>query len=306
MKKVYIDGGHGTTGLKIHDRLSQRKDIELIQIPYVNRHDLNQRKEALNSADIVFLCLPDDASKEAVSLITNKNTVVIDTSTAHRTHSSWVYGMAELSGYREQIRCAKRISNPGCHATGFIALIAPLIESGLINKDLHLSMTSITGYSGGGKRMIDDYEENHHYPAPRLYSLDASHKHLLEMKKICSLKYLPSFMPIVSNYYSGMETIIPLFKKDLNGSIEDIKKIYQQIYQGPIIKYFDHIDDYGYISATSRRGSDDMHITVAGNSDRIMLIACFDNLGKGASGAAIQNMNIVLGIKETEGLELGG
>ena len=307
MAKIFIDGSSGTTGLRIRERLAQREDIELINVPYEKRHDPLVRKEAIAASDITFLCLPDDAAKESAQLAEDLDTVIIDTSTAHRVSEGWVYGLPELKGQKEKIKSAKRIANPGCHATGFITLVQPLVEAGIISKDQFLQCTSLTGYSGGGKKMIAQYEDPERDPlldAPRLYGLTQNHKHLKEMKALCLLEHAPAFSPIVADFYSGMETIIPLFKEEIAGSAEDIINVYKQMYQGKIITYADASKD-GMISAAFMKGRDDMLVHVEGNEERIVLTAVFDNLGKGASGAAIQNMNIVLGTDETKGLVCG-
>ena len=309
MTKVFIDGSAGTTGLKIAERLENRKDIELIKLTEENRKDINARKEAINKADIVFLCLPDAASIESVSLCDNPNTVIIDTSTAHRTNSDWAYGFPELSqDFECKIKSSKRIANPGCHASGFIALIYPLVESGLIKKDAFLSCVSLTGYSGGGKKMIADYEaynRNELLDAPRQYGLTQLHKHLPEMTAVTGIKNAPAFMPIVGDFYSGMEVTIPLFPELLNnGSIDKIKDIYRNKYNGPIVKYVEDFAESGFVSAGKLTGKDSMEISVSGNEDRILLIARYDNLGKGASGAAVECMNIIMGTDKTIGLEI--
>lgn len=306
MFKVFIDGSAGTTGLKIHDRLSNRKDISLITLSEQFRKDINARKDAINSADVAFLCLPDSASIEAVSLIENDKVKVIDTSTAHRTNDSWQYGFAELNDYRQRIALSKRIANPGCHASGFIALINPLINAGVMSKDVSLSCFSITGYTGGGKKMIAEYE-NHMpelYKAPRQYGLTQTHKHLPEIQKVCGLDNLPIFCPIVSNYDCGMEVTIPLFSKDVKCCLTEIKEIYANAYNGEIVKFKDNSDENGLLSANSMKGKDSMEVSVFGNEERMILVSRFDNLGKGASGAAIQNMNILLGVDEKTGLIL--
>ncbi len=305
MTKVFIDGSAGTTGLRIFDRLSARADISLLTIPDKFRKDIEARREALNKCDIAFLCLPDAAAIEAVSLIENDNTVVIDTSTAHRTDEGWVYGFAELIGH-DKIKGAKRIANPGCHASGYVALIKPLIEKGVLHADASLCCTSITGYSGGGKGMIADYEqsENALLSAPRQYALGQTHKHLKEMIKISGLSTTPAFMPIVSNFYSGMEVSVPIFAKDIDAKIEDIKKIYKEYYSGPIVTFNENADESGFLSAGAYSGKDSMQVSVFGNDERILLVARYDNLGKGASGAALQNMNIVIGADESCGLVL--
>ena len=305
MKKVFIDGKAGTTGLRRYERLSDRKDIEWITLPEELRKDANARKKAMNEADIVFLCRPDAAAVEAVSMIENENTVVIDTSTAHRTLNGWTYGFPELTGKTEQIKNSKRIANPGCHASGFIALVAPLVESGIISKDLCLSCFSITGYSGGGKKMISEYEEEKGdlLNAPRQYGLTQQHKHLKEMKAVTDIENFPVFCPIVSDFYSGMEVTVPLFAKDVKGSVSDIKEAYRKYYTGKkLVKFSESADEEGFLSASKLSGRDDMQLAVFGNEERILLVARYDNLGKGASGSAIQNMNIVLGLDETAGL----
>lgn len=308
MAKVFIDGSAGTTGLRIYERLGERKDLELIILPDDKRKDITARKEALNSADIAFLCLPDDAAREAVTLLENDTTVIIDTSTAHRTTDGWVYGFPEIEGQKEKIKNAKRVANPGCHASGFISLVEPLTRKGIVPKDLIVSAFSLTGYSGGGKKMIADYEGENKvdFLAPRSYGLTQNHKHLPEMSKICGLASLPLFTPIVSSYYSGMEVVVQLSVSQINGTVEDIKNAYKEYYTGKFIKYCESSDENGFLSASKFSGRDDMEISVFGNDDRIMLVSRFDNLGKGASGAAIQNMNIVLGIDETTGLNIGG
>ena len=305
MAKVFIDGSAGTTGLRIYDRLSTREDISLIFLPDEIRKDINARKEAINNADIVFLCLPDDAAREAVTLLENKNTVIIDTSTAHRTNDNWTYGFPELSGMRSKIKNSKLIANPGCHASGFIALVKPLIENGVLNKDAALSCFSITGYSGGGKKMIAEYEGSDRdklLSAPRQYGLTQQHKHLKEMKAITGIETLPAFCPIVADFYSGMEVSVPIFRKDLATDSNGIKAIYKECYNTKIVHFNENCDESGFMSALALSGRDDMQISVSGNDDRILLTARYDNLGKGASGSAIQNMNIVLGVDETTGL----
>ena len=307
MYNVFIDGSAGTTGLKIVERLSDRKDIKLITLPEEKRKDILARKDALNSADLAFLCLPDAAAIEAVSLIENEKVKVIDTSTAHRVNPAWAYGFPELLGKREIIKNSTRIANPGCHASGFIALISPLIEAGVMDKSVNLSCFSITGYTGGGKKMIAEYEGEEKpvlYNAPRQYGLGQTHKHLPEMQVVCKLENKPLFCPIVADYDRGMEVTVPLFKKDIKASIDQIKEIYQKAYTGKIVKFADYSED-GFLSAMSMSGKDGMEVSVFGNDERILLVSRFDNLGKGASGAAIQNMNILLGVDETSGLILG-
>jgi len=310
MKKIFIDGSAGTTGLRIAERLENRKDIEIIRIPEENRKDVESRRKALNEADVAFLCLPDAAAIEAVSLIDNPNTVVIDASTAHRTNPDWAYGFPELSVlHEEKIKNSKRIANPGCHASGFIALVYPLVEKGIIDKDVLLSCTSLTGYSGGGKKMISDYESLERdwlLEAPRQYGLTQNHKHLPEMKAVAGINNDPAFLPIVGAFYSGMEVTVPLFSSQLNSgfTVEDIKNAYKEKYQGPVVNYIEDFDEGGFCSANRLEMKDSMEISVSGNDDRILLIARYDNLGKGASGAAVECMNIVLGTDKTQGLEL--
>ena len=310
MKKIFIDGSAGTTGLRIADRLSLRKDIELIKLTEDKRKDINARKEALNMADIAFLCLPDAAAIESVSLIENDNTVVLDTSTAHRTNDDWAYGFPELSKeHFEKIKCSKRIAVPGCHASGFISLVYPLVESGIISKNIFLSCTSLTGYSGGGKKMIAEYEDeqiDNLLKAPRQYGITQNHKHLPEMSKICGINNLPLFLPIVSDFYSGMVVTVPLFKNQLNKgkTVEDIKACYKEKYNDSIVRYVENFDENGFVSANKLSFKDNMEISVSGNEDRILLISRYDNLGKGASGAAVECMNISLGLDKTTGLEI--
>ncbi len=308
MKKVFIDGSAGTTGLRIAERLAGRTDITLITLPDEKRKDVAARKEALNSADIAFLCLPDDAARESVSLIDNDKTVVIDASTAHRTLPDWAYGFPELSAkHEEKIASSKRIAVPGCHASGFIALTYPLLEAGILPKESLLCCHSLTGYSGGGKKMIADYEEEGRCAllnSPRQYGITQRHKHLKEMKAITGLDVAPAFSPIVGDFYSGMEVTVPLFASQINGSIEDIKKVYAEKYQGEIVAYEENLDDGGFISAGKLSGKDGMKVGVFGNEERILLVAVYDNLGKGASGAAIECMNIALGVDKKRGLEL--
>lgn len=303
MPVVFIDGSAGTTGLRIRERLSERKDIELISLSEEKRKDINARKEALNSCDVAFLCLPDAAAVEAVSLIENPGTAVIDTSTAHRTADGWAYGFPELTGLREKIANSKRIANPGCHASGFISLVAPLVEAGIIAPDTQLSAFSLTGYSGGGKKMIADYEaegRSELLDSPTMYGLSQNHKHLPEMVKVCGLIKAPAFCPIVAPYYSGMEVTVPLFGAD----IEKIEKAYADYYTDGLVSFKKEADENGFLYANRFSGKDNMEITVCGNEERLLLVSRFDNLGKGASGAAIQNMNILLGVDETTGLSL--
>ena len=310
MKKVFIDGSAGTTGLRIFERLSARQDLELITLTGDARKDPEARKQALNSCDIAFLCLPDAAAMESVSLIENDHVTVLDTSTAHRTNPDWAYGFPEISAAaKEKIQNSKRIAVPGCHASGFISLVAPLVQAGILAADTRLTCHSITGYSGGGKKMIAEYEAGDRdklLDAPRQYGLTQQHKHLKEMKAICGLENAPIFCPIVSDFYSGMVVTVPLFKEDLvpGKTVEDIKNVLAAQYQGPMVTYKEAMDEGGLMSGAGLSGKDTMEVTVCGNEDRILLIARYDNLGKGASGAAVQCLNLVLGVDITTGLEL--
>ena len=309
MKKVFIDGKAGTTGLRIEERLSGRDDIEIVTIPEELRKDTAAKKEILNSVDVAFLCLPDAAAMESVSLIDNENVVVIDTSTAHRTNPAWAYGFPELGAeFEEKIKNSRRIAVPGCHASGFIALVYPLVKNGIISKDALLTATSLTGYSGGGKKMIADYESDELdmlLQGPRQYGLAQKHKHLPEMMKMTGLENAPVFCPIVGTFYSGMEVTVPLFKSQLlKGGVEEIKKIYKNTYKSSIVSFVEGDDEEGFLSAVKMEGKDSMQIEVFGNEDRILLVARYDNLGKGASGAAVECLNIVLGAEKTKTLEI--
>ena len=310
MKTIFIDGKAGTTGLRIYDRLSQRDDVRLITLSEEERKNTDSRRRALNEADVAFLCLPDDAAMEAVSLIDNPETVIIDTSTAHRTQEGWAYGFPELSAALEKtIRSARRIAVPGCHASGFIALIYPLIEAGILPKDALLSCHSLTGYSGGGKKMIAAYEETAGDPllqAPRQYGLTQRHKHLKEMKAVTGLVQEPLFCPIVADFYSGMEVTVPLFAEQLAGGagLEDVKTIYRNKYRLGLVQYDEACDRDGFLSAATLSGKDSMKISVFGNESRFLLTAVYDNLGKGASGAALECLNLVMNKPKDFGLEL--
>ena len=306
MTKVFIDGSAGTTGLRIYERLGSRTDLELMILPDELRQDPAARAEMLHAADIAFLCLPDQAAKEAVALAGDADTAIIDTSTAHRTNPAWTYGFPELVG-KDAVAASKRIANPGCHASGFVALVAPLVKAGILKADANLSCFSLTGYSGGGKNMIADYESADRNPllkGPRQYGLTQAHKHLPEMVKLCGLNNAPAFCPVVGDFYSGMEVTVPVFAADLKGGMEDIKNLYKSCYAGGLVKFTDETDPDGMLSAAAFSGRDDMTVSVYGNDDRIILVSRFDNLGKGASGAAIQNMNIILGIDESTGLNV--
>lgn len=310
MKKVFIDGSAGTTGLRIFERLSQRTDLELVTLPDAVRKDPEARKQALNSCDVAFLCLPDAAAMEAVSLIENDHVTVLDTSTAHRTNPDWAYGFPELGEvYLNKLLSSKRIAVPGCHASGFIALVAPLVEAGVLPKDVLLTAHSITGYSGGGKQMIAQYEADDKdvlLGAPRQYGLTQQHKHLKEIKAMCQLDHAPVFCPIVSDFYSGMVMTVPVFASQLceGKTAADIKAVYEAMYKGPMVTYREAMDEAGFLSGAGLSHKDTMEVTICGNDERMLLIARYDNLGKGASGAAVQCLNLVLGCDPTEGLEL--
>lgn len=307
MKKVFIDGSAGTTGLRILERLKERSDLQLTILPEAERKDTGARFRALNESDVAILCLPDEAAREAVSLIRNPNTVILDTSTAHRTAPGWVYGFPELSAVHAQaIRRAKRIAVPGCHASGFIALTAPLTAAGIIPAGTELSCFSLTGYSGGGKKMIAEYERQPLPPdlhAPRQYALGQVHKHLPEMAAQSGLP-APVFCPVVGDYYSGMQVTVPLFAGQCApGTTPDvIADVYRKVYTGPVVSFSGAVDENGFLSAASLSGKDSMRIGVAGNAERILLLAVYDNLGKGASGAALECLNMVIGAEPTEGL----
>ncbi len=306
MKKVFIDGSAGTTGLRIYERLAGRRDIDLIALPEALRKDGAARRDMLNDADIAFLCLPDDAAREAVGMISSDATVIIDTSTAHRTAEGWAYGFPELSAdFSERLKASARIAVPGCHASGVIAIIKPLIDSGMLSPSARLCCTSLTGYSGGGKKMIAEYGDGARsslLDAPRIYALSLEHKHLKEIQAIAGLERTPIFSPIVSDFYSGMLVSVPLFADDIAGSMENVKELYAETYRGGLVSYVDNADEGGFMSAGRLSGSDRMEITVAGNADRLLIMARYDNLGKGASGAAVQCMNMKIGASEFEGL----
>jgi len=311
MYKVFIDGKEGTTGLRIYERIGQREDIELITLSEELRKDRDARAQALNSCDIAFLCLPDAAAREAVSLIENPDVRVIDTSTVHRTSPEWAYGFPELSdAHRRAVVNAKRVSVPGCHASGFISLVAPLVAAGIIDTSAQLHCHSLTGYSGGGKKMIAAYGDENRpadYEAPRQYGLGQTHKHLPEMAVRTGLDTAPVFCPIVSDFYSGMMVTVGLFANQINGAdVDKIADVYREVYNSGVVKYVDPSEfaPDGFISAASMTGLDRMELTVTGSEERVLLMSRFDNLGKGASGAAVQCMNLMLDIDETAGLTL--
>ena len=313
--KVFIDGREGTTGLRINERFEKREDVELLSIDPDKRKDIEERKRLINQSDITFLCLPDDAARQSVGLIENDRVRVIDTSTAHRTEEGWAYGFPELSrGHRLKIAEGKRIAVPGCHATGFISLVYPLIAEGILPADYPAAAFSLTGYSGGGKKMIAEYEgqeRDRTLEAPREYALSQKHKHLKEMKKITGLKREPLFSPIVADYYSGMAVSVPLYSDLLNKeeTPEKLWRFFTDFYQGqPLIQvmpYGAEADLHGgMLAGNGCSGWDGLRIFVTGNEERLLLGAQFDNLGKGASGAAIQCLNLMLGCEEEKGLNL--
>jgi len=305
MTKVFIDGSAGTTGLRIYERLNCRKDLELLILSEELRKNIDARRQMLALADIAFLCLPDKAAMEAVSLIENDHVAVIDTSTAHRTNDSWAYGFAELSSaHREAIRNSKRIANPGCHASGFIAGCYPLVTNGVVPADFPLTAYSLTGYSGGGKTLIAEYEAEDRdvrHESHRIYGTTLAHKHLPEMQKLCGLKYSPVFSPILGDFYAGMATsiLLPGF---------DAQKVWECLsdhYAGEkIVTVAPFGGDEALVYASTYAGKDTMRIQVSGHAEQAMVTTIFDNLGKGASGAAIQNMNILLGVDEATGLNM--
>jgi len=301
--KVYIDGKEGTTGLQIYERLGNRDDIELLLIDEDKRKDTEERRKFLNAADLVFLCLPDAAAIEAVSLIDNPNTRVIDASTAHRTNPDWDYGFPELSGeHLEKIKVSKRVANPGCHATGFISCVYPLVAAGIIPKDYPLTAYSLTGYSGGGKKLIAEYEDENRdvrHESHRIYGTNLKHKHLPEMKTVCGLDKEPVFSPILGDFYKGMATTILLPGFDAR----QVHKALADHYAGQkLVSVAPLGGDESVIYASTLAGKDSLRIIVCGREDQTTVTALFDNLGKGASGAAVQNMNIMLGFDPTEGL----
>lgn len=305
MTTVFIDGSAGTTGLRIRERLADRKDLTVLTLPEAKRKDLAARKEMLNRVDVAFLCLPDEAAKEAISLIENGHTAVIDTSTAHRVNDAWAYGFPELSpAHRQAIQESKRIANPGCHASGFISGIYPLASHGVIPKDFPLTAYSLTGYSGGGKKLIAEYEDEHRdirHESHRIYATGLQHKHLPEMQKICNLAKTPVFSPILGDFYAGMATSVLLPGLDA-------KLIWQCLadhYAGEALVTVAPLGgDDPIVYAGTLAGKDTLRLQVTGHGEQAMVTAIFDNLGKGASGAAIQNMNILLGLEESTGLNV--
>ena len=305
---VYIDGKEGTTGLQIYDRIGARDDITLLLIDEDKRKDPVERQKLINAADLVFLCLPDAAAREAVTLVTNPATRIIDASTAHRTSPGWDYGFAELSPrHRAAIQASRRVANPGCHASGFIAIVYPLVACGLLPPDALLSCHSITGYSGGGKKMIAQYEASDRpaeLDSPRQYGLSQTHKHLPEMQKLCGLAYAPIFNPIVADFYKGMAVSVPLHSAWVGGrSAEEVRQALAAHYEGQaLVHVAPEVVCDGMLASNPLAGTNEMELCVCGNAERMTVVARFDNLGKGASGAAVQNMNLMLGFAEKAGL----
>lgn len=308
MIKVFIDGQAGTTGLQIKDKLLKHPFVNLIEIDNDKRKDEKERQKLMNSADVVFLCLPDAAAVEAVKLVTNPYTVIIDASTAHRTNEDWTYGFPELSIEQfEKIKNSKRIANPGCHASGFVSIVYPLVDSGIMPADYPVTAFSITGYSGGGNKMIGEYESPERYielGTPRQYGLSQVHKHLPEMKKVCGLSDYPVFMPVVSDYYCGMAVSVPVMTKLLNNklSLVEIYNYLSDFYKNSKFINVSYAPESGFLSPLGHEGTNKMTIYVNGNDDRVVLTSVFDNLGKGASSAAVENMNIAMGFEETTAL----
>ena len=307
--KVFIDGSAGTTGLRIVERLQKRPEIELLTISAEGRKDVNERAKVINSADLAFLCLPDAAAKEVMPLV-NENVKILDTSTAHRTAPGWVYGFPELEGQREKIQASNRVAVPGCHASGFISTVAPLVQKGVLPAYFPFTCYSLTGYSGGGKSMIAAYEAPDRpegYSAPRSYGLTLKHKHLPEMTAVCGLTGAPLFCPIVDDFYSGMQTVVPL-RLELVQDVtpERVAACLADYYQGEsqvLVHPLNELPEDKFLTTNLRTGSDKMEIFVVGHESQLLVVSLFDNLGKGSSGAAVQCMNLMLGLPETEGLE---
>jgi N-acetyl-gamma-glutamyl-phosphate reductase len=310
--RAFVDGQEGTTGLRIHEYLAQRADIEMLRIDADKRKDAAERARLLNAADVAFLCLPDVAAREAAALVTNPNTCLIDASTAHRTAPGWAFGLPELApSQRELIRESKRISNPGCHASAFILLLRPLVDAGLVPAGLPISASSITGYSGGGKKMIEQYEAggDPRLDAPRPYALSLAHKHVPEMTAHTGLTTRPIFMPIVGNFYKGLSVSVPLHLSELKAGAtpEAVQAAFEQRYAGErFIRVMPLRDagtlEDGFFDVQACNGSNRVDIFVFANQNQLILMARLDNLGKGASGAAVQSMNVHLGLDEAKGL----
>jgi len=311
MIKVFIDGAEGTTGLKIRDRLKEREDVLLLEIPSSDRKETAAREEYINSSDVTFLCLPDDAARDAAGLVKNDKVKIIDASTAHRVSEGWVYGLPELEkSNREAIKKGKRVAVPGCHASGFISLVYPLIKAGVVSKDYPFTCLSLTGYSGGGKKMIAEYQSENRakeLSSPRQYAIGQNHKHLKEMTKYSGISSPPVFSPIVADFYSGMEVSVPLNIAGLSEKVvhETLKNHYEGSKVIEVLPLGGE-EFSGFIAANLLSGKDCMKIIVSGTDGRVLLTALYDNLGKGASGAAIQCFNIMNDIEETRGLVING
>lgn len=312
--KIFIDGSEGTTGLRIHERFQGREDIELLPIDPEKRKDPAERRRLINQSDITFLCLPDDAARESVSLVENEHVKIIDTSTAHRTEDGWAYGFPELSAsHRQKIREGKRIAVPGCYATGFISILYPMIKGGVVSADYPVSVFALSGYSGAGKKTIALYEakeRDRELDAPREYALAQNHKHLKEMQKITGLKRTPLFSPVICDYYSGMLVTAPFYTDMLSGkqTPEELHGFLTDYYAGEkfvkVMPFGKEADYKGFLAGNACAGWDGIELYVTGNEERALVSARFDNLGKGASGAAIQCLNIMLGCEEDKGLNL--
>ena len=309
--KIYIDGKEGTTGLQIYERLGERDDIELLLINGEKRKDVEERRRLLNAADLVFLCLPDAAAREAVSLVTNEYTRIIDCSTAHRTAAEWVYGFPELHGQREKVKTAKRVANPGCYATGFLSLMRPLVEMGALDPEAYVTCHALSGYTGAGKKAIAQYtdqDREQELDSPRHYAVTLAHKHIPEMMAVSGLTRKPIFMPVICDFPQGMTVSVPLFAAQLKrgGSIGELRALYGEYYGDSTVVELRPADapSCGFIGSNNLTGKDTLQIFVNGNEEQLMLTARLDNLGKGASGAAVQNMNLMLGFEETKGLNL--
>ncbi len=312
--RIFIDGSEGTTGLRIFERFGGRDDIEILSIRAELRKDAAERKRLINEADVVFLCLPDAAAKESVGLVENGDVTVIDASTAHRTEEGWAYGFPELSAaHREAVRSSKRIAVPGCYASGFIAAVYPLVAGGILPRDYPVSAFAMSGYSGAGKKTIAVYESgerDRELDAPREYALSQNHKHLNEMKKITGLARTPLFSPVICDYYSGMLLTVPLYTDLLAGSHtpEGVHAFLENYYAGErfirVMPFGKEAEYNGFLAGNSCAGWDGMEIYVTGNEERVLVSTRFDNLGKGASGAAIQCLNLVLGCDEWKGLHV--
>lgn len=312
--KIFIDGSEGTTGLRIHERFEGREDIELLPIDPEKRKEPAERKRLINQSDITFLCLPDDAARESVSFVENENVKMIDTSTAHRTEEGWAYGFPELSAsHRQKIREGKRIAVPGCYATGFISILYPMIKGEIVPADYPVSAFALSGYSGAGKKTIavyEDKERDRELDAPREYALTQNHKHLKEMQRITGLKRTPLFSPIICDYYSGMLLTTPFYTDMLSGkkTPEEIHGFLSDYYAGgkfvKVMSFGKEADYKGFLAGNACAGWDGIELYVTGNEERVLVSARFDNLGKGASGAAIQCLNIMLGCEEDKGLNL--